>query len=383
VSEERSIWTRLYHGETTFDFMAARRRWFTISLVVIALGLLSLGFRQLNLGIEFRGGTSWEVPGGHGLSVTEARNALPSNLRDAKVQQLGSGAIRVQADARGKSAAAKRTVADITQRLAKAAKISEKQLSVSDVGPSWGKEITAKAQRALIVFLVLISAYIWFRFEFKMAAATMAALVHDILITVGVYSIFGLEVTPPTVIAVLTILGYSIYDGIVVFDKVDENTKVMAASGKMTYTDMVNVSLNQVLMRTLNTSLTALLPILSLLIIGSFILGATTLQEFAIALLVGLGAGAYSSIFIASPLLAILKEREPRFTAVRERLARGGGGTGGPLVPGMAAAGPVSVSPQPAYLLDDGTEVRPAAAPRMGSTAGPITARARKKGKRR
>jgi preprotein translocase subunit SecF len=254
---------------------------------------------------------------------------------------------------------------------------------VSDVGPSWGKEITAKAQRALIVFLVLISAYIWFRFEFKMAAATMAALVHDILITVGVYSIFGLEVTPPTVIAVLTILGYSIYDGIVVFDKVDENTKVMAASGKMTYTDMVNVSLNQVLMRTLNTSLTALLPILSLLVIGSFVLGATTLQEFAIALLVGLGAGAYSSIFIASPLLAILKEREPRFTAVRERLARGGGGVGGPLVPGMATAAPASVSPQPAYLLDDGTEVRAPAVPRMGSTAGPITARARKKGKRR
>jgi preprotein translocase subunit SecF len=379
MSEKRSIWTRLYHGETTFDFMTKRRRWFTISLTIIVLGLLSLGFRQLNLGIDFRGGTSWEVPGGHGLSVSDARDALPSNMRDAKVQSLGSGAIRVQADARGNSASTRRIVNDVSDRLAKAAKISERDISVSDVGPSWGKEITSKAQRALVIFLILITAYIWFRFEFKMAAATMAALVHDILVTVGVYSIFGLEVTPPTVIAVLTILGYSIYDGIVVFDKVDENTKSMAASGKMTYTDMVNTSLNQVLMRTLNTSLTALLPILSLLVIGSFILGATTLQEFAIALLIGLGAGAYSSIFIASPLLAILKEREPRFAAVRERLARGGS-AGGPLVPGVAATSGAGVS-APAYLSstdDDGGE-----RPRLVPAAGPITARARKKGRKR
>ncbi|HUR78724.1 MAG TPA: protein translocase subunit SecF [Acidimicrobiales bacterium] len=375
---KRSIWTRLYHGETQIDFMSRRRIWFTVSLAVIGLGLVSLGWNGLNLGIEFRGGTSWSVPGGHGLSVTEAREALPSAMRDAKVQQLGSGAVRVQADARGNSAKARETVADVTKRLAKAANVSERQISVSDVGPSWGKEITAKAQRALGVFLVLIFAYIFFRFEFKMAVATMAALVHDILVTVGVYSIFGLEVTPPTVIAVLTILGYSIYDGIVVFDKVEENAKTLAASGRMTYSDMVNVSLNQVLMRTLNTSLTALLPILSLLVIGSFVLGATTLQEFAIALLVGLGAGAYSSIFIASPLLAILKEREPRFAAVRERLARGGGASG-PLVPGMASA--AASAPLPSSSSSFGEQVAPLSP--VSPTRGPITARARKKGKKR
>ena len=159
----------------------------------------------------------------------------------------------------------KRSADDVTQRLAEAAGIPAAEISVNDVGPSWGDEISRRPYAALAFFLVAITLYITFRFQWKMALATLAALVHDILVTVGVYSLFGFEVTPPTVIAVLTILGYSIYDGIVVFDKVDENTKPLAMSGKMTYMDMVNISLNQVFMRTLNTSLTALLPILSLL----------------------------------------------------------------------------------------------------------------------
>ncbi len=379
TGQRRSIWTRLYHGETAIDFMAQRRRWFAISGAVIVLGLISLGFNGFNLGIEFRGGTSWEVPSKN-LSVTEARNALPSGMRDAKVQQLGSGSIRVQADPRGSSAKTKATVEDVTARLAKAADISAPQISVNSVGPSWGDEITEKARNALVVFLVVITIYISLRFEPKMALATLAALVHDIGVTVGVYSLFGLEVTPPTVIAILTILGYSIYDGIVVFDKVEENTKTLAISGRMTYTDMVNASLNQVLMRTLNTSLTALLPILSLLVVGSLVLGATTLQEFAIALLVGLGAGAYSSIFVASPILAILKEREPRFAAVRERLARGGVGSG-PLVPGMAMATPAAA----ASLGDFGapSASTPFSSPISPGAQSPITARARKKGRKR
>jgi preprotein translocase subunit SecF len=196
---------------------------------------------------------------------------------------------------------------------------------VNSVGPSWGKEITSKAIRALVVFLVLITIYITIRFEWEMALATLAALLHDILITVGVYSLFGFPVTPATVIAVLTILGYSIYDGIVVFDRVDENAKALASSGRTTYSGMVNESLNEVLMRTLNTSITALIPILSLLVIGSLVLGATTLQEFALALFIGLASGAYSSIFIASPILALLKEREPRWQALRRRLETGRG----------------------------------------------------------
>jgi preprotein translocase subunit SecF len=376
--EGRSVWTRLYHGETRIDFMKARRRWFMLSSAVIALGLVSLGFNGLNLGIEFRGGTSWEVPS-KTLTVTKARNALPSSMRaDAKVQQLGADKIRVQADPPGDADKRRVAVDDVSARLAKAGNIAVSKLGVNSVGPSWGTEITEKAQRALVYFLILITAYIAFRFEWKMALTTLIALVHDLGITIGVYSMFNLEVTPPTVIAVLTILGYSIYDGIVVFDKVEENTKTLAASGRMTYTDMVNLSLNQVLMRTLNTSLTALLPILSLLVIGSFILGATTLQEFAIALLVGLGAGAYSSIFIASPLLAILKEREPRFAAIRERIERAGGAVvgGPPLVPGMAGAG-ASVSSSAGPPLVPG-QVRAESPTRPA-----ISAKARKKGRRR
>lgn len=342
TTDKRGLLTRLYHGETTFDFMKARRWYFAGSAAVILLGLLALGVNGLNRGIEFRGGSSWEVPS-KSLSVAKARDALPSSMRDAKVQKVGTDKIRVQADPGGTGDKRRATVEDVSKRLAKAAGIAENKISVNDVGPTWGNEISRKAFRALAIFLVLITIYIWWRFELKMAAATMAALIHDILITVGVYAIFKFEVTPPTVIAILTILGYSIYDGIVVFDKVEENTKALAQSGKMTYTEMVNTSLNQVLMRTLNTSLTALLPILSLLVIGALILGATTLQEFSVALLVGLGAGAYSSIFIASPLLAVLKEREPRYRQLRERIEQTGRRvtSGPPLVPGMVTTVPV------------------------------------------
>jgi preprotein translocase subunit SecF len=380
AATKRSIWTRLYHGETRIDFMKASKWFFLGSGIIITLGLISLGINGLNRGIEFRGGTSWEVPA-HKLTVAKARDALPGSLRDAKVQILGSGSIRIQANPKGTDVKRQAAVDKITQDLAKAAHVSERSISVNSVGPSWGSEITAKARKALIYFLALITVYIAWRFEPKMALTILIALVHDIAITIGVYSIFKLEVTPPTVIAILTILGYSIYDGIVVFDKVEENTKPLAVSGKMTYTDMVNLSLNQVLMRSLNTTLTALLPILSLLVIGSFILGATTLQEFAIALLVGLGAGAYSSIFIASPLLARLKEREPRYAAVRDRLARGAGG--GPLVPGLtpatAAASFGDREPSTGPLVP-GQVLAADGGPRPGA---PITARARKKGRRR
>jgi preprotein translocase subunit SecF len=331
VSNRASIWSRLYNGETTIEFVGRRRRWFLISAVIILIGMLSLFTRGLNFGIDFEGGTSWEVEA-PGVSVAEARDALrPVGLANAKVQVLGDDLLRIQADTANPEESAK-----VTAALAELAKVPTNQVNLNEVGPSWGEEITNKARTALIVFLIAISIYISFRFEWKMAVATLAAMFHDILVTVGVYSLSGFEVTPATVIAGLTILGYSIYDGIVVFDKVDENTRGLAASGRMTYGEMVNLSLNQVLMRSLNTSITALLPILSLLIVGGFILGATTLQDFALALLIGLTASAYSSIFIASPILAMLKEREPRYAGIKERLvARGGTG---PLTPAAAAA---------------------------------------------
>ncbi|MBA2281477.1 MAG: protein translocase subunit SecF, partial [Acidimicrobiia bacterium] len=309
----------LYNGRTAYRIVPKAKMWFLISSVLILIGIGSLLTQRLNLGIDFRGGAVWEVPGSD-LDVDEARGIMEDlGVDEPKVQVLtsadGSTRLRIQGESLGldreqqiQAQLAERTGNDVTE------------VSLNSVGPSWGDEITKKALRALVVFLVAITIYVTFRFELRMAIATLAALLHDVLITVGVYSITGFEVTPPTVIALLTILGFSIYDGIVVFDKVDENTRLVSSTNRMTYSDMVDLSLNQTLMRSLNTSITALLPILSLLVVGSFILGATTLQEFALALLVGLASGAYSSIFIASPLLALLKEREPRFRDVRRRI---------------------------------------------------------------
>jgi preprotein translocase subunit SecF len=319
----RSIFTRLYHGETNIDFVGRRRLWFTISLVAVLISLGSLVTRGLNLGIDFEGGVVWEVPAGD-ASVGETRDAIDQfGLAGATITELESEegrVIRVEAEPVG----AERTD-EVTNALADLTGSTFDDVTLNEVGASWGAEITEKAVRALVVFLVLVTIYIALRFELKMAIPTLVALIHDVLITVGVYSITGLEVTPATVIAVLTILGYSIYDGIVVFDKVDENTRLVSSTGGLSYGGMVNVSLNQALMRSLNTTITALLPVLSLLVVGSWLLGAAVLEEFALALLIGLFSGAYSSIFIASPLLAWLKEREPRYRDIKRRIdARGG-----------------------------------------------------------
>ena len=376
--------SRLYNGQTNIDFVGRKWLWFGISGVIILAGMISLSFRGLNLGIDFEGGAVWEVPAGDS-SVEDVRATMDGEGQtEAKIQTLESDAgviIRVQTESLGVD-----RENEIAQALADEVGVEVTEVSLNSVGPSWGDEITAKARTALIVFLVAITLYVTFRFELKMALATLVALVHDILITVGVYSLAGFEVTPATVIAILTILGYSIYDGIVVFDKVDENTRLVSSTNRMTYSDMVNLSLNQTLMRSLNTQIAALLPILSLLIVGSFVLGATTLEEFGVALLVGQASGAYSSLFIASPTLAILKEREPRFRDVRKRIEARAASTGG-----SADTGPID-APE---VDDDGlgpVVARAATAPASGpassgspaaSASGPIPPRPRKKTKRR
>jgi preprotein translocase subunit SecF len=326
-----SLRHRLYHGETTIDFVGNRNRWFILSALVILAGAISLLVQGLNYGIDFKGGTSWEVTA-PGVSVGEARDALrPLGLAQAKIQTASGDRLLVSGDNQSPENQTK-----VTDKMAELGHVDPGQVSVNDVGPSWGKAVTKKARNALIAFFVLISAYISLRFEWKMAVAALAAVVHDILITVGIYSISRFEVTPATVVAFLTILGYSLYDTIVVFDKVQENTKGVSASGRFTYSDTVNLSMNQVLMRSINTSIVAIMPIVSILVIGAGILGATTLNDFGLALLVGLLTGAYSSIFVASPILAMLKEREPRYASVRQRItAKGGTGL---LTPAAAAA---------------------------------------------
>ncbi len=381
MSEKRSIWYRLYNGETAFNFVGRKNTWFLVSGIIILVGFASLATRSLNFGIDFEGGTAWEVKA-PALSVAEARSAIRSDgLGDAKVQQLGGDTIRVQSDVSGTEAERATKREAVGAALAKAGGVAPSTVSVNEVGPSWGGEVTRKAERALVFFFLAITLYITLRFEWKMAVAALAAVVHDIAVTIGVYSLSGFEVTPATVIAFLTILGYSLYDTIVVFDKVEENTKGLAASGRMTYGDTVNLSMNQVLMRSLNTSLVAILPILSVLVVGSFILGATTLEDFGLALLIGLLTGAYSSIFIASPILAILKEREPRYASIKQRILAKGAVT--PLTPAAAAAGGVTVAA--AAGSRDGEKVGAGVAarvpPRPGGTRPPP--RPRKKGKKR
>ncbi len=334
--ERRSVWGRLYHGETSIDFHG--RRWWGLglSLILVLISVGSLLTRGLNLGLDFEGGVAWEVDATH-LTEAQARSILDQNGikgNDAKIQTRSNASGSVLFIQVGDQPDATRQ--SVQRDLAKAAGVDTEKVSSTAVSATWGDTITKKAVRALIVFLVLVALFIAWRLEWKMALSAILAMLHDVLVSVGVYSIFQFEVTPATVVAFLTILGFSLYDTIVVFDKVQENGERYGGT-RMPFADVSNVSMNQVLMRSLNTSISAVLPVLSLLILGSEIMGAVTLREFALALLVGLITGSYSSIFIATPLLTLFKEREPRYApyadhhstgAELERLVLGGSPAG-------------------------------------------------------
>ncbi len=319
------LFRRLYYGETNFEFVGRKRLWFLLSSIVIFAGVISLGFRGLNLDIQFVGGTAWTVQSPT-LSVTQTRNALsPYGIGGSTITILGSGAKRsIQVEAKipkGQTPAeTQRQLTKIQDVMAGLARINPSQVSIQSVGPSWGGDVTKKAIEALIVFFILVSLYISVFFEWRMALAAVLAVIHDILVTVGIYSLTGFDVTPDTVVAILTILGYSLYDTVVVFDRVRDNLKGVGSTGRLTISDVVNLSMNQTLARSINTSTVAVLPILAVLLLGAEVLGATTLEYFGLALIIGLTSGAYSSIFIASPLVAVLKEREPRWRRVRDRL---------------------------------------------------------------
>ena len=313
---------RLYRGETTFNFVGRRWWGFGISIAFVVVTFISLFAQGLNLGIDFKGGVAWEVPATT-ITIEDVRAILDANnipTGDAKIQVLnGADGKRIRAQV-GEISTETRSV--VQTALSAKAQVDVQEVSVASVSSSWGRSITEKAVRALLIFFVIVSMYIAWRFEWKMAIAAILAMVHDVLISVGVYATFGFSVTPATVIAFLTILGFSLYDTIVVFDKVHENTTRYSAS-KVSYGDIINVSMNQVLMRSINTSLAAVLPVLSLLVLGSWVMGAIALQEFALALLVGLLLGAYSSIYIATPLLAVFKGRELKFRSLQGSLRLG------------------------------------------------------------
>jgi preprotein translocase subunit SecF len=312
---------RLYHGLTKIDFVGRRKIWFSVSLAIIVLGLGSLGIRGFNLGIDFKGGSSWEVQAPHTTVAKMTTAVKAAGLPNPSIEKLGSKTYEVSADLNSLNSTQQLSVTNkVVDAMAKVAGTTSNEVSTSSVGPTWGGQITNKALEALIVFFIAVTAYISIRFEPKMAVAAFVAMLHDLLVTVGVYSLFGFQITPDTVIAVLTILGYSLYDTVVVFDRVRDNTNGVLKGGDLTYSEMVNLSMNQTLARSINTSLVAILPVLAVLLIGADLLGATTLQNYGLALFVGLMSGAYSSIFIASPLLAWMKEREPRYRDLAARV---------------------------------------------------------------
>ncbi len=305
-----------YRGHTVphFRIIERRRLWFALSGIVIVLSLLGIFVRHFNLSIDFEGGQEITYTFVTPVTADDVQSTLRAEgVNDAEVQIVNGTSVSI----RGQSLAANTTEADtLLDDLATQAGIDRTDISSTDVGPTWGQEISRKALIGLVVVLAGITLYITFRFEWKMAVGAMVALAHDILITAGVYALTGREVTPETVIAILTILGFSLYDTVVIYDKIKENTESTALVSRYGYAGVVNMSMNQVFMRSVNTSLVVLMPILSLLLIGG-----STLKDFAFAMFIGVLTGTYSSIFVAAPVLAVLKEREPRYRQLQERTA--------------------------------------------------------------
>lgn len=321
MSSLKGLGTRLYTGESSFNIIGRRKRWYSISAVLILVSIASLAFSGLSLGIEFKGGSSYTVNKSD-VTVEQAREVVTAtNIPGAIiVQKIGDDKIRIQTGAL--TPAQSNQVEDA---LVKAFNVNIEDIDTQIIGPSWGEEITKKALFALVAFLIVIVLFLAMTFEPKMAVAAIVAVMHDVFVTVGIYALVGFDVTPATVIGFLTIMGYSLYDTVVVFDKVRENTKSLAATGKSTYSDAANLAVNQTIVRSINTSIIALLPVGAILFVGAGLLGAGTLKDVSLSLFIGLAVGTYSSIFIAPPLLASLREKEPAMIALRRRVeARGG-----------------------------------------------------------
>ncbi|MCU1659153.1 MAG: Protein-export rane protein SecF, partial [Pseudonocardiales bacterium] len=313
---------QLYRGETRINFIGHRRRWYFASLVLLAICVLSFVFRGFNYGVEFKGGTQFQIHAtGTSISASQANTAFSASgvAPDSPPQVVGSGASRqVVVKTKTLTPAEQQT---LTAKVANQLHVDAKSISIDSVSSSWGHDITVKAIEGLIVFLIAVTIYISIRFQWRMAVGGMVALLHDLLITAGVYSLIGFEVTPSTVVGLLTILGFSLYDTVVVYDKVAENSKDLLAGSRMTYSEAANLAVNQTLMRSINTSLIALLPVAGLLFVGAGILGVGTIKDLALILFVGLATGAYSSLFLATPIVVDLTEREPAYKALTRRVA--------------------------------------------------------------
>ena len=317
---------KIFRSEFNIDFIGRRKRWLGISAVLVGISIVALipGVRGLRYGIDFRGGSIFKVPLSKTVAVPDVKNALQAaGVPNAEVQIFTDS---LPPHARSATVQTESiTNPDLQTKVLDALSTTTgtpvNQISADVVGSTWGSQITSKAIEGLIVFLVVVIIYMALRLETKMSGAGIIALLHDLAITAGIYAIVGFEVTPATVVAVLTILGYSLYDTVVVFDKIKENV-ILPSNARKSYRQIANDAMNQTLMRSINTSLSTLLPVGSLLFVGSFLLGADTLRDLALALFVGIASGTYSSIFVATPLLSIMKEKEPRYAALASARAR-------------------------------------------------------------
>src|SRR6516225_4728368 len=365
MSRLGQIGGRLYRGEVSYDFVGHKRRWYTISAAILVISIVALLVRGLNFSVDFKGGAVFTFSAPSATQSQIADVVAHEDVQGAVVQQLtgrlGNKTWQVQTNTLTSQETGKVESALTSQ-------VGATGMSTSFVGSSWGSQITTKAVQALIAFMIVIVLYLSIAFEWKMAVAAFVALIHDLVIATGVYALTGFQVSPATVIGLLTILGYSLYDTVVVFDKVRENTAGLLASSRSTYSQAANQALNQTLVRSINTSVIALLPVAAILVVSSTVLAPGELRDLSLVLFVGMLSGTYSSICIATPVLADLKEREPQYKALAKRVQlRASGGRAakraaakapaGQAAPGRAATGgagrAAEPAPEPDLAADD------------------------------
>ncbi|GAA4404463.1 protein translocase subunit SecF [Tsukamurella soli] len=348
AAPQHGFLSRLYTGTGAFAIVGRRRLWFGITGVIVAVAIIGIIVRGFTLSIDFRGGTQVSFPVSGQVDTSQVTDVFTKAVGHAPetVQTAGSGSTETYQIAaaqldNAQISAARSALFDAFHPRDRGGAASESSISFSDVSSTWGAQITHKALVALIVFLVIVTAYIALRFrEWAMALAALASLFFDVVVTAGVYAWVGFEVSPATVIGLLTILGFSLYDTVVVFDKVEENVRGVLHTTRRTYAEQANLAVNQTLMRSINTTVISVLPVLSLMVIAAWMLGVGTLNDLGLVQLVGVIVGTYSSIFFATPLLVALKEQTPeirRHTAkVLARRARVDAGEPADAVPLVA-----------------------------------------------
>jgi preprotein translocase subunit SecF len=377
MSRLGQIGGRLYRGEVSVDFVGRKRLWYSISGAILVVSILALLILRLNFSVEFKGGAIFQFSAPTS-SVSQVQDAVENGgVSGAVVQKLSGAQSGWQVQTKALTGTQTTTLeGSLTSKLG----VNPNNITTTTVGASWGSQISSKALQALIAFLIVIVIYLSIAFEWKMAIAAFVALIHDIVITTGVYALAGFQVSPASVIGLLTILGYSLYDTVVVFDKVRENTAGLLGGVRSTYSQAANLALNQTLVRSINTSLIALLPVTAILVVAAARLGANNeLEELALVLFIGMLSGTYSSIFIATPVLADLKEREPQYRALAKRVSvRASGGRAAKRATAKApAGGPAGAVPSgPEDEADDaGYEDDAApAADELTTTASRVTA---------